>query len=109
MAGWNCATGRTWPTAQLAGTLSVRSGDTTVRIGGQAAQRPHSTLVVTQSFDDREQIARPFAHKGRCSDFDGSLPDVRIIHRREYDDSRFRVVSLDLTTDIEAVDMRQVQ
>ena len=64
---------------------------------------------VTQSFDGREQVAGPFVHKGRCSDLDGSLPDVRIIHRREQDDSRVRVVLLDLTTDIESVDVRQVE
>ena len=69
---------------------------------------PHSTSVVTQSFDSGEQVARPFTDKGRCSDLEGSLPDVRIVQRREHDDSRVWVVVLDLTTDLEAVDMRQV-
>ena len=54
-------------------------------------------------------IARPFAHKGRCSDLDGSLPDVRIIHRGEHDDSRVRVVLRDLGTDMESVDVEQVR
>ena len=68
-----------------------------------------STSVVTQSFDGRQQVvAPPFEHKGRSSDLEGSLLDVRIAHRREHDDFRFRVRLRELTTRLQSVDLGQV-
>ena len=64
---------------------SPRSNDRACSVGAKPRPAPHSPSVVTQAFDGREQVARPFTHKGRCSDVDGSLPDVRIVHRREHD------------------------
>jgi hypothetical protein len=64
--------------------------------------------VVTQAFDGRKQVARSFTHKGRCSDLEGSLLDVGIVHRREHDDLRFWVDLRDQTTRLQSVDVGQV-
>ena len=76
---------------------------------GTAFDTPPSISVLIQAFDGREQVARPFAHKGRCSDLDGSLLDVRVVHRREHDDSCVWVVLLDLTAYLQSVDVGQVE
>jgi hypothetical protein len=68
-------------------------------------------VVIRQLFDRRKQVAagRRLRHKCRRADFEGSLTDILIVHRREYDDFRGWMPLPDLTTRLEVVHTRQVE